>query len=402
MFDTLKRLLSSARSVVSSLDQAPLSDDDAVSLVELFAELERLSVAGRSLASRRVAESKIWQREGHRTAADWVAAKTGSKIAEARDSLQLARRLEELPALRHAFTSGALSHEQAHAVSAAAWIDPASERALVDAARTKPLQALKRDCQAVHDAAVVDDIAAYKRVHEARYFKTWREGNAIRCDGRFTVDDGAILESAVAKAADKIFAQARKQGRRESAGAYAADALITLARNAANRSASSNDADAPVATEVSIVIDYETFITAKRSSDSRCEIPGVGPIPAATARAMAGDSFLKFVVMKAEDIQAVVHFGRTIPARVRSGLKVRDPHCQVPDCTQNQHLEIDHWRIDFAHGGPSSMDNLVRICRFHHRQKTLDGYRLTGGPGKWRWHPPGELHDDDGIPVPDE
>jgi len=397
MFDTLERSLGNVRAVVSDLDQTHLSDADAATLVELFAELERVSVAGRALASRRVAASKIWQREGHRTAADWVASKTGGKVGEARDSLELARRLEELPALREAFTAGELSHEQAHVVSSAAWIDPASERALVDAARSKPLPALKRDCQAVHDAAITDDVAAYKRVHDTRYFKTWREGNAIRCDGRFTIDDGAILESAVAKMADTIFTQARQQNRRESAGAYAADAIVALARNAS----SGDGCEAPVATEVTIVIDYETYMTAKKRYDSRCEIAGLGPIPARAARVMAGDAILKAVVTKGEDIHSVVHFRRTIPSKVRSALKVRDPHCQVPGCTQTWHLEVDHWRVDYADGGPTSLDNLVRLCRFHHRQKTLNGYRLTGGPGHWQWHPPSP-RDNDATRPPDD
>src|ERR1051326_6077613 len=124
MFDTLERSLGNVRAVVSDLDQAHLSDADAALLVDLLAELERVAGAGRALAARRVAESKIWQRDGHRTPADWVAAKTGGKVGEARDSLELPRRLEELPALREAFTAGELSHEQAHVVSSAAWIDP--------------------------------------------------------------------------------------------------------------------------------------------------------------------------------------------------------------------------------------------------------------------------------------
>ena len=28
------------------------------------------------------------------------------------------------------------------------------------------------------------------------------------------------------------------------------------------------------------------------------------------------------------------------------------------------------------------------VCRFHHAQKTREGYRLEGGPGHWRWLKP--------------
>jgi 5-methylcytosine-specific restriction endonuclease McrA len=38
-------------------------------------------------------------------------------------------------------------------------------------------------------------------------------------------------------------------------------------------------------------------------------------------------------------------------------------------------LEIDHI-IPFAEGGAASLENLVRLCKRHHLQKTHDGYRL--------------------------
>jgi hypothetical protein len=36
----------------------------------------------------------------------------------------------------------------------------------------------------------------------------------------------------------------------------------------------------------------------------------------------------------------------------------------------------------------TKLDALARLCRFHHAQKTHEGYRLEGGPGHWRWLKP--------------
>ena len=36
----------------------------------------------------------------------------------------------------------------------------------------------------------------------------------------------------------------------------------------------------------------------------------------------------------------------------------------------------------------TKLDALARLCRFHHAQKTHEGYRLEGGPGHWRWLQP--------------
>ena len=116
-------------------------------------------------------------------------------------------------------------------------------------------------------------------------------------------------------------------------------------------------------------------------------MPGVGSIPVSVARTLTADSVLNVVVTKGSDVTAVAHGGRTIPARVRTALEARDPTCVVPGCDGRVNLEIDH-RIPFAEGGPSSLDNLVRMCRWHHFLKTHRGYRLGGSARAWTWSGP--------------
>ena len=123
-----------------------------------------------------------------------------------------------------------------------------------------------------------------------------------------------------------------------------------------------------------------------------CDIPGIGPIPVAVASRMASDSILKVLVTKGADVTAVAHVGRTIPARLRTALENRDSTCVVPGCDTRQGLEIDH-RVPFARGGPSTLDNLARLCGWHHHLKTARDYRLGGAPGAWTWtgpDPPGD------------
>ncbi|MBJ7514642.1 MAG: HNH endonuclease [Acidimicrobiia bacterium] len=83
--------------------------------------------------------------------------------------------------------------------------------------------------------------------------------------------------------------------------------------------------------------------------------------------------------------------GRAIPAKLRTGLEERDRVCQVPTCDMNIGLEIDHI-IPFAEGGATNFENLVRLCKRHHLQKTHDGYRLEPMDASkgtlWRWRPP--------------
>jgi 5-methylcytosine-specific restriction endonuclease McrA len=68
--------------------------------------------------------------------------------------------------------------------------------------------------------------------------------------------------------------------------------------------------------------------------------------------------------------------GRALPAKLRTAVEERDRVCQVPTCDTSIGLEIDHI-IPFAEGGPTTFQNLVRLCKRHHLQKTHDGYRLV-------------------------
>jgi 5-methylcytosine-specific restriction endonuclease McrA len=51
------------------------------------------------------------------------------------------------------------------------------------------------------------------------------------------------------------------------------------------------------------------------------------------------------------------------------------------------HVEIDHI-VPFAEGGPTALDNLARLCRWHHYLKTHRGYGLTRIDDHWHWIPP--------------
>ncbi len=112
-------------------------------------------------------------------------------------------------------------------------------------------------------------------------------------------------------------------------------------------------------------------------------------MPAATARALAGDAILKVIVTEGTDVRAVSKTTRTIPTRLRSALEARDRMCVVPACDQTRRLEIDHI-APFADGGPTSLANLARLCRVHHFQKTHLGYLLSGTPGAWTWETPSD------------
>ena len=58
---------------------------------------------------------------------------------------------------------------------------------------------------------------------------------------------------------------------------------------------------------------------------------------------------------------------RTIPPHLRTAVTLRDQHCQFPRCTQPASVCEVHHLIHWAHGGPTSLPNLILLCRFHHQ-----------------------------------
>jgi hypothetical protein len=69
---------------------------------------------------------------------------------------------------------------------------------------------------------------------------------------------------------------------------------------------------------------------------------------------------------------------RTIPSAIRRALTARDQRCQFPGCSARRcdAHHIDHW-VD---GGPTRLDNLVLLCRRHHRVVHKGGFTLEREP----------------------
>jgi hypothetical protein len=68
---------------------------------------------------------------------------------------------------------------------------------------------------------------------------------------------------------------------------------------------------------------------------------------------------------------------RTIPAAIRRALGARDRTCRFPGCTSRRcdAHHIEHW----ADGGATRLDNLVLLCRRHHRSVHEGGFDVAAG-----------------------
>ena len=99
-------------------------------------------------------------------------------------------------------------------------------------------------------------------------------------------------------------------------------------------------------------------------------------VSAETARRLACDAAT--VSMRhgpAGEILDVGRRTRTISPALRRALQARDRRCRFPGC---RHCRVDAHHIEhWANGGRTSLDNLVLLCRRHHRAVHEEGFRVT-------------------------
>ncbi len=189
----LEEAVATMRSFVAALEPGCYSGADALSLLSLFVEAERVATAGRTLMARRVERANAWRDSGERSAAHFLAHATGTTVAKAEETLDTARRLEALPATADAFRSGSLSETQTTEVAAAAAQSPSSESALLATAERSTVKQLRNECRRVRLAAT-DQRATYERIKAERHLVTWTDHEGAYC-GRFrtTPDAGARI-----------------------------------------------------------------------------------------------------------------------------------------------------------------------------------------------------------------
>jgi HNH endonuclease len=110
----------------------------------------------------------------------------------------------------------------------------------------------------------------------------------------------------------------------------------------------------------------------------------------------AGDGQMFLLLTKYNQLGSRVEIGRpgqrssrrsrTIPAKLRRALQFRDGGCRYPGCTNTRYVEAHHV-VHRARGGPTTLENLVLLCRRHHTYVHEWGFRVEAGsgPGHFRF-----------------
>jgi hypothetical protein len=381
----LDELEAAARAVMEALDPDAVPGSMATSVVERLDKVCRVVTAARTLMARRLEEVEAWHGTGHRTAAELLAAVTGSSLGAARQELQTSAALPAQPELRDGLKDGTLSAAQGAVIADAVTADPSAAGRLVDSAGRSNLNELKQQAGRVKAAADPDPTATHARIHRERRCTrhTDPDGTWV-LTARGIAEDGAVIASALDALTDKRYRDRTLNTCRDGRDAAAFDALVDLARQHGGDAAPSSNPRFLALLRV----DAEALRRGEVEGDELCEITGVGPIPVERARHLLGEAVLKLVITKGVDVLNVTSLGRGPTAAQKVALAWLMPTCTAEGCSRT-HTEYDH-RVDFRDTHHTRLDELDPLCDGHHDKKSREGWALVVGKGKRPFVPPSD------------
>ena len=140
---------------------------------------------------------------------------------------------------------------------------------------------------------------------------------------------------------------------------------------------------------ISVHIDAEDLVESNTAAGTDPAVPGMGllhrfgiptaAITATQARILACDATLApLVVDRSGQIIAVLPGTRTIAPAVRTAILTRDEHCRFPNCSAR--IDEVHHIVFHSHGGPTTRNNLVGLCHYHHQLIHTQNWQVTGDP----------------------
>jgi hypothetical protein len=384
MFVGLRELRKNLEDFARDFDPALITAAQANALLADAAAIEKMAATVKAKSAARVADTDMWRRAGDASPADFLARTTGTNVGAAIETIRTAHWLEHLPDVDAAARRGELSPQQVSAVSGAAVADPGAEGRLLDAAKKLPLKELQAECGRTR-AAVEDPEARRKRIHDRRFVResTDAEGawHLHACDNP---EVGAEIMAALNARRDRLFAQARAEGRRESSEAYAMDALAELAR-AGN---AGRDYRPSLWVKAIIRADFDALLRGYPVDGEVVEIAGMPVAVSAVEDVIAsGSAFLAGLVTNCEQVVGVAHFGRAPNVKQQTALEWLYPTCAAEGCARGARLQRDH-RVDWSKTHVTVLDLLDLLCEFHHGLKTTAGWGLVEGRGKRPFVPP--------------
>jgi len=321
-----------------------------------------------------------WGGMGFRTCAQWLSWRTGISPGPARERVRVAKALAQLPLIGDAMRRGRLSYSKVRAITRVA--TPETEADLLDLALTGTAAHVERLVRTWKQVDRLQEACDERARHERRHLEMWTEDSgAVRISGSLDPEVGALLRRALEAAGDAMFKRASTAAEtcdapqatapHATASQRRADALGLLAEWALAGRGEPARAD-----RFQVMVSVEASELAADAPSGGATLNGDLRVPAGTFRRLACDASRVVVVHDADGSEVSVgRRSRTVPSAIRRALRRRDTGCRFPGCSA--HFADAHHIRHWAEGGETTLDNLVLLCRTHHRAVHEGGFTVS-------------------------
>jgi Domain of unknown function (DUF222)/HNH endonuclease len=333
-----------------------------------------------------VNETRAFAHDGYSSSTALLKHRMSLHPGEAQRLVTRANGLAESPLAALAFEKGLLSGSQVDVLLETKCRAPErfteDESELVAIALGTPLiRELRKRLDYWLDRVAKEDLADERNlVHDLRSLNLRRDGDMMRINGWVDIESGEEMRA-------RLEPGPPAPGDERSTPARRADLLVDILNGAGNRPG------------LIVHVSAETLFEGK---------PGISETELGTF--LTGDEISRIScdsnltrVLFGPDSQPL-DVGRTkrlVTPALRIGVVSRDVHCIFPGCDRPASWCDIHHLIPWSEGGPTSLENLVMVCRHHHTLVHEGGWQMKGTPGHLAFYrPDGSQLDADLPPRP--
>lgn len=315
-----------------------------------------------------------WARAGALSCAHFLSWRIGMGLGAAREKVRVAAALGELPLMDAALGCGQVSYSKVRAMTRVA--APSNEAELLELARSATAAQMEKICRLYRQTLSLAPDEAREQDRDRWVEVRATDDGMVRLTVQLLPEEAETVLAAIDAAPQKGAAVSREGAQMDREGAQMDGEGAGVERRGARvdrlvawAEASLTGGAARSATEVVVHVSAETLT-------GRLAETGVG-ISAETSRRLCCDAGLVPVIE--DEYGNTLDVGRktrSVSAALRRALMLRDDGCQFPGCT-NRRVDahhIHHW-ID---GGATKLDNLLSLCRRHHRFVHEAGFAVEG------------------------
>ncbi len=299
---------------------------------------------------RRFDSGQGYAPSGALSARAWLRWQLNLTVTSASERVAISRRLAALPQTEQALADGDISYQ--------------AETILVDVSKEVCPWRLQRAIWNLKHCLEPDGVLRdANKAHGRRFLHLSQTFDGVyRIDGWLDAEGGATLNTALNSVMGPWV-----EGDDRSATERRADAAVEMAR----RQLDGGQLPAVGGQKPHLAVSVDMATLSKEPGSMAAELEWSQPIPAETARRLACDAAITPIIDGEAD-----HTSRVVPGATRRALIARDKGCRFPGCdcppawTDAHHVK--HW----ADGGPTTLDNLLLLCRRHHRLVHEEGWTL--------------------------